>query len=76
MVTAEIAYEQLRMHPLLQAFRNLDMRTFGKALGKVPGWREIGRVRRFGRPQAVWYGRGSEDGREWVPAPEDDDMLS
>ncbi len=71
MVTAETAYEQLRMHPLLQSYRNIDMRIFGKALRRVPGWREIGRVRRFGRPQAVWYGRAGTDGPEWVPEPVD-----
>jgi hypothetical protein len=77
MVTAETAYEQLRVNPLLQAFRNLDVRTFGKALVKVPGWREIGRVRRFGQPPKVWFGRKGHDGAEWIPAPEDDDdMLS
>jgi predicted P-loop ATPase len=72
MVTAQEVYEQLRHHPVLQAFHRLDMRTFGKALGKVTGWQEIGRVRRHGKPQASWYGREGVDGPLWVPAPEDD----
>lgn len=76
MVTAEEATENLQHHPLLQAYRNLEKRTFGKALTKVPGWQEVGRVRRFGQPPKTWYGRGGYDGAvAWVPAPEEEDDL-
>lgn len=76
MVTPMDAYRALYQDPRLHAYRNADVRTFGRALAKVPGWREIGRVRRHGSPQAVWFCRG-KDGPLWVPAPKDqaDDLL-
>lgn len=79
MVTAKDAYEALAHDTRLRAYRNADVRTFGKAMAKVEGWREIGKVRRHGSGQIVWFCR-LEDGPLWIPTPEGDqevdDLLS
>lgn len=72
MVTAGMALDELRMTPAMSAYRNADRRTFGKALGKVPGWSYLGLQRRHDRRER-WYARGGEvaygyKGPLWVPA--------
>ena len=78
MVTAKDAYEALRNEPILESYRNADVRTFGKALAIVKGWRCLGKVRRFAQPPVAWFCR-EFDGKMWVeaPAPRDeiDDLL-
>ncbi|PWJ21423.1 VapE domain-containing protein [Jannaschia seohaensis] len=71
MVTAKDAFDALSQEPTLRAYRNADVRTYGKALALVPGWRDIGRVRRHDQ-RAAWFVRG-EDGPLWVPAPEEEE---
>lgn len=66
MVTPRDVYEALRHDPVLQAYRNADARTYGKALKLVPGWTEMGKVRRHGQ-NAVWFKRNI-DGPLWVEA--------
>ena len=83
MVTAKQAFEALRLEPVLQPYRNADVRTFGKALKLVSGWTEMGKVRRHGT-KAPWFYR-QKDGPEWVESgvsgggdslTGDDDLLS
>jgi putative DNA primase/helicase len=80
MVTAKQAFEALAETKRLSPYRNADVRTYGKAMGKVPGWRDLGRVRRHDQPKQVWFTRTDRD-ELWVPAPnaadsEIDDLLS
>lgn len=48
MATAKEAFEALRNEAVMAPYRNADVRTYGKALARVPGWRSLGKVRRFG----------------------------
>ncbi len=68
MVTAKQAFEALRLEPVLQPYRNADVRTYGKALKLLDGWSELGQRRRHGQ-KAVWFIR-HEDGPEWIVAGE------
>ncbi|RYH06037.1 VapE domain-containing protein [Tropicimonas sp. IMCC6043] len=73
MVTAKDAYLALRLEEVLAPYRNADVRTYGKALALVRGWRNIGKVRRHGLGvPTVWFVRG-EDGPLWVPFEGSDD---
>lgn len=74
MVTAQDAHTALENQPTLRPYQ-ADVRTFGKALGLVAGWREVGRVRRHGLSQRVWFCR-EQDGPLWVPAPPEEDEES
>jgi len=79
MVTPKEAYEALRNETHMMAYRNADPRTYGKALKLVPGWRDLGKVRRHGTNQAVWFCR-DKDGPLYVaaqthPDSEIDDLL-
>jgi len=42
-VSASEVYQALRDDPELAAYRNADVRTFGKAMVFVPGWEFLGR---------------------------------
>ncbi|MEP2533504.1 VapE domain-containing protein [Shimia sp.] len=72
MVTPKEAFEALRDEPVVQAYRNSSTAVFGKALKLVPGWSEVGKVRRHGSNQTVWFVR-DEDGPLWVPAENHED---
>lgn len=76
MICAKDAFEALRYDPVLAAYRNADLRTYGKAVKLIPGWTEMPKCRRHGKQQ-VWFYRNS-DGPLWVPAKarKDDDLLS
>jgi hypothetical protein len=67
MVTAKDAFVALRNEAMLAPYRNADVRTYGKALKLVPGWTELGKVRRHGSQQQVWFYR-LEDGPLWLVA--------
>lgn len=77
-LTANEGHFRWPNEPILEAYRNADVRTFGKALALVPGWRCRGRIRRHGSQQTVWFCRG-EDDRMWAeaasPGDEIDDLL-
>lgn len=67
MVTPKEAFEALRMEPHMQPYRNADVRTYGQAMKYVPGWRDLGRVRRHSSAQTQWFCR-DEDGPLFIPA--------
>ena len=67
MVTPKEVYEALRGETHMMAYRNADPRTYGKAMKLVPGWRDLGRVRRHGTNQVQWFCR-DEDGPLFVVA--------
>ena len=77
-LTANEGHFRWPNEPILEAYRNADVRTFGKALAIVKGWRNLGKVRRFAQPPVAWFCR-EFDGKMWVeaPAPRDeiDDLL-
>lgn len=59
-------------------FGRTDPRTYGKALKYVPGWDEIGKVRRFDGTQKVWFARDSGSEDRWISVEEsqvEDDLL-
>ena len=80
MVTAQMAFEALADTPIFRRFRRVRTAHFGQALEKLPGWTRLGKVRRHGSGQQVWFYR-VEDGDLWVSSPEHepdevDDLLS
>ncbi len=74
MVTAQIAFEALADTPIFRRFRNVRTSHFGQALEKLEGWTRLGKVRRHGSGQQVWFCREG-DGPLWVPASEEPEVA-
>jgi hypothetical protein len=54
--SARELFRALKDDPDLTAYRNADVRTYGRALASLPGWEFQGQARRFGEKDR-WYGR-------------------